>query len=325
MIRLSGRPRVAVVVALVIGVGVALAPVAFGMFGRAPAGGRMLDDFRPYMNDETISDFRGYMDAVDAAWAEADTDVLPAATASGVEVPRPVTRWHDRWQAIDAEMNDMLTDIHAGLDNFEAVDALPPFALFPWFFVLPGLMVAGLGVVAIRSPRPRLFLAVLAAVGVALVAAPAVFQMFTRAPEGAEMIDTFRPLMTEDKVTGIQGHFTVIGAAEGQLRTRLLPALEDERAGLPPLDEIDGFVGVWPRMANDMAPMIGAMSDNLGSFAGIDALPRFSLFPWFFVAPGVLVAALGLAARRAVPAPVVVARAKPAPARALRRPERNPS
>jgi hypothetical protein len=41
------------------------------------------------------------------------------------------------------------------LGNFAAVDALPPFALFPWFFVIPGVLIAGLGIVALRRSRDR--------------------------------------------------------------------------------------------------------------------------------------------------------------------------
>jgi hypothetical protein len=42
-----------------------------------------------------------------------------------------------------------------------------------------------------------------------------------------------------------------------------------------------------------MAPMIGAMGDNVDNYLGVDALPPFDLFPWFFVAPGVLLVVLG--------------------------------
>ena len=36
----------------------------------------------------------------------------------------------------------------------DAVAALPSFDLFPWFFVIPGALVAILAVVAMRSRRP---------------------------------------------------------------------------------------------------------------------------------------------------------------------------
>jgi hypothetical protein len=45
-----------------------------------------------------------------------------------------------------------------------------------------------------------------------------------------------------------------------------------------------------------MTPMIGAMSDNVSNYQAVAALPPFPLFPWFFVAPGLLVAGSALLA-----------------------------
>jgi hypothetical protein len=58
--------------------------------------------------------------------------------------------------------------------------------------------------------------------------------------------------------------------------------------------------------------MIGAMSDNVDNLAGIDALPPFWLFPWFFVLPGVLAGLLGVSAmRRQARPPADVVRREP--------------
>jgi hypothetical protein len=144
--------------------------------------------------------------------------------------------------------------------------------------------------------------------GVGLVLAPAIFVMFSRAPLGAEMINDFRPFMTEKKLGTIQGYFLTIGAGEGELRNRVEPDLRaagirdtDLTATLP---SIAAFHRDWPRISGDMAPMIGVMADNITNFAGVDALPPFSLFPWFFVLPGILVLLLGIRAGRAAAAPV---------------------
>jgi hypothetical protein len=189
------RARRLLVVAGVLGVGLVLAPVAFQMFSRAPAGGEMLDDFRPHMTHQRIDSFRDHLDRIGAAEAEARAAApLPGGDHAGIEA------LHAEWRAIDADMTGMLDDIEPNIGNFEAVDALPPFPLFPWFFVLPGLIAAGLaawGLVRVRGGRsPGAALTALAVLGIGLIAAPAVFQMFTRAPKGAEMIDELRPLMT---------------------------------------------------------------------------------------------------------------------------------
>lgn len=302
-----------VIAALAVGVGLALAPAAFQMFSRAPGGGKMIDAFRPYMNDPTIAKYQGYMGEIDAANTESVTRLPAVLQQSHVMTPGELAarapslaQLNAQWRAIDRNMSgDMLVKMERMVPNFRAVDALPPFWLFPWFFVLPGLLVAGVAALALKAARrpggARRELAALAGLGVAIVAAPAVFQMFTRAPKGARMISTFEPIMTTKRVTTVQGYFIVIGAAEGELRTQVEPSLV--RHGVSPqslaaqLPAISRFQQDWPRISNEMAPMIGVMADNVARFRGIDALPPFWLFPWFFVLPGAMIAGCALVAR----------------------------
>jgi hypothetical protein len=316
--RASGARRWTFVVALIVGLGLAAAPVAFQMFTRAPKGGDMIDAFRPYMTNAKITRFQRDMRNIDAAMREARAQMLPAlsdkAQLDRAAVDSQFASYaalDKQWKAINADMSDMLRTMHRDLGDFAAVDALPPFKLFPWFFVLPGLMVAGFagwGLVrsrrrdapAARSTRaPAVALIVL---GLAIVAAPVMFQMFTRAPKGGHMINDFRPLMTTTKVQRIQGYFLVIGAGEGTIRNQMLPVLVKNGstpAGLAAqLPALTRFSHDWPSTSNQMAPMIGAMSDNVDNYLAVDAMPPFPLFPWFFVVPGLLVAACGVIARR---------------------------
>ena len=184
-------------------------------------------------------------------------------------------------------------------------------------------MIAAVAVVGLRRQRrggstrgPARGLAVL---GVALIAAPLVFQMFTRAPDGEQMLDEFRPLMTAQRITTVQGYFVTMAGGEAAVRAQLLPALDkagvDEAERRALLPDAYGFTEVWTRLTNQMAPMLAAMNDNLGRYNGLIALPPFGLFPWFFVAPGVLLILLGLiTARRssAVAAPAGVEQRRPA-------------
>jgi len=224
------------------------------------------------------------------------------------------TALEKQWKGINADMSDMLRTMHRDLGDFAAVDALPPFKLFPWFFVAPGLMVAGVaGWALFRSRRrrsTRVPATALIVLGLAIIAAPAAFQMFTRAPKGGHMINDFRPLMTTKKVQRIQGYFLVIGAGEGTIRNQMLPAIVQKggttatelASKLPALTR---FSHDWPSTSNQMAPMIGAMSDNVDNYLAVDAMPPFPLFPWFFVVPGLLIAACGVVARRGAAAEAV--------------------
>lgn len=68
-----------------------------------------------------------------AASAPGFTDVPPALTHYGELVQR----------------------MRGNLDNYAAVDALPSFRAFTWFFVIPGVLVLLLGLLTIRGERPR--------------------------------------------------------------------------------------------------------------------------------------------------------------------------
>ncbi|MDQ6928658.1 MAG: hypothetical protein M3159_08340 [Actinomycetota bacterium] len=287
---LPGHRRRALVAVIAIGLGLAAAPVFFQMFTRAPGGGDMITSFRAYMTEARIDQFQGYLGEISAAQRETATNDV----TSGNRYPA-VAEFKRKWPGINSDMTAMLTTMRANIDNYNGVAALPPFWLFPFFFVLPGLLVAGAAtwtLVADRRDAPvGRRLAVLSGLGLAIVAAPLVFQMFTRAPGGAEMIDAFRPLMTDTKVTKVQGYFLVIGSAEGQFRTEL----SHQTAALPAVGQLSRD---WPHISAEMAPMIGTMADNLDNFNGVAALPPFWLFPWFFVVPGLLIAGLAEAARR---------------------------
>jgi hypothetical protein len=275
------------------------------MFTRAPHGGTMIKGFKPYMNVATIDGFRHDLRVIDGAHAQS----VALVDRRGQAARYPSVADFDRqWPAINADMGSMLTTMRADIGHYRGVAALPPFVLFPWFFVIPGVLIAAVAGSALVAQRRGVAATkrrrVLAALGLGLIAAPAVFQMFTRAPGGQAMIADFKPFMTTAKVTQIQGYFLTIGAAEGQLRLQVLPSL-----GAHPTTGVDAVTTLsrdWPTISATMAPMIGAMADNVGNFQGVAALPPFGLFPWFFVVPGVLVLALSVAGRTRTPGDVVV-------------------
>jgi len=293
--------RYALIVLIALGAGLAVAPLAFGMFSRAPKGAVMLEEFKPFMTQRRLSRFEGYMPEIDAAVRESDVRLQPyLAERAGFDRQQfdsrftTFTTFTRQWPAIDADMTDLLRRVHGNLDNYEAVAALPSFTLFPWFFVIPGALIAGFASLALARPRRgRVALPVLAVLGVGLIAAPLVFQMFQRAPKGGEMMDEFESIMTRRRVQTIQGYFATMSVGQGAIRIDLIPAAK--QAGN--LDD-DEFTREFPAIAklnrdwigiiNDMTPMIGAMSDNVDNYDAIKALPPFPLFPWFFVGPGIL-------------------------------------
>lgn len=288
-----------------IGLGLALAPVAFQMFSRAPKGGAMIDDFKPYMTTARIERFKADLLTIDHAHATASILRTQFPDSSAERSPA-LRSFLDQWPAIDADMTSMLNTMQRDIGRYEGVAALPPFPLFPWFFVAPGLIIVGLSVRSLLADRRTTAIkgrwVPLLVVALGVVAAPAIFQMFTRAPGGSRMIDDFKPFMTRAKVTQIQGYFLTIGSGEGELRRTVVPELTGNASvRAEDISAITTFNTQWPAISGGMAPMIGTMSDNIGNFDAVVALPPFWLFPWFFVVPGLIVAGCAVVARREEP------------------------
>ena len=307
------KPRsrnVPIIAALVVGIGMIVAPFVFQMFDRAPLGGDMIDDFEPYMTVEEVEKFRGYLVEIDAANTESVEALRDTLVESGaVEASQydvvlaSVVNLNEQWPTVDADMTDLIDRMEANLDNYAAVAALPPFPMFPWFFVIPGALIAVVAGVALyqrRDPsnRARPALWVLFGLGIAVAAAPVAFQMFDRAPQGADMIDDFRPMMTRERVQSVQGYFVTLGAAEGQLRANALPLLVEAGGDPAEFPAIAQWSADWPTILTDFNPMVATMSDNVDNYDAVAALPSFDLFPWFFVIPGALVAILAVVAMR---------------------------
>jgi hypothetical protein len=301
------RHRWPLVVVAVIGVGLVAAPFAFGMFSRAPKGAVMIDGFAPYMTTGRLDGYQRELSEINAGVRQTDTSVATFLKAAGDD-PRGFDATHPvfanfatQWPAIDSKMTGLMDQVQGNLGNYEAVAALPSFRLFPWFFVIPGALIAGVAVVSLLQPvrwrRGRWALVVL---GFGLVAAPAVFQMFQRAPDGGRMMTAFENIETTQNVQQIQGFFGSMAVGQGAIRLDIVPALE--QAGLTRADIAQRFPAVatldtnWVHILNDMTPMIGAMSDNVANYQAVASLPPFPLFPWFFVVPGVLFAGLVLVA-----------------------------
>jgi len=290
-----------------IGLALAAAPLAFGMFDRGPKGAEMMAEFEPFMTDARLSGFQRHIADIEAGVRETDGPVVRALEGGGGAAAH--ARFDDRfagfaefredWGPIHTDMTELLDTIQANTVNYDAMVALPSFELFPWFFVIPGGLVALLALVALFARRTRATLRwALAAVGVALVIAPFALQLFDRAPKGADMMQAFKTIETRERVVEMQNNFSTIAVGQGALRLEVVPALEKQglsaaqiKRRFPDLTQLNEG---WIAILNDLTPMIGAMSDNVDNYEAISGLPAFGLFPWFFVLPGLLIAGLAL-------------------------------
>ena len=305
--RLPTPRRWALIVVAAIGLGLIVAPFAFQMFTRAPKGADMIAGFKPYMTDARLQTYQTEIHQINAAVHETNTTAAAAVTSGGgasafaARLP-DVAAFNTGWPAINTSMSTMLTTIRANVGNYNDVVALPKFTLFPWFFVIPGVLILAFAAAALIRPAWWSWVRwVLVVLGIGLVLAPVAFQMFTRAPAGGRMVDAFRTIETQSNVQSIQRDFGTIASGEGAIQLELVPALR--ASGLSDAQIAARYPAIttlernWVPILNNFTPMIGAMSDNVTNYEAVKALPPFPLFPWFFVLPGVLICAFVLLAR----------------------------
>jgi hypothetical protein len=136
-------------VLVALGVGLILAPVAFQMFQRAPRGGRMMTSFRTIETTDNVQQIQGYFGTMAVGQGAIRLELVPALEKAGlttmqIQAKFPgVAALDDHWVHILNDMTPMIGAMSDNVVNYQAIAVLPPFPLFPYFFVLPGLFIAG--------------------------------------------------------------------------------------------------------------------------------------------------------------------------------------
>jgi hypothetical protein len=307
---LPPRRRWPLLALLAVGAGLIAVPVITQMSDRAPKGADMISAFEPYMQPERVESFKRDLRDVAAYTGELDNQIpatlypdaaSPAAARQKVlEKNAQIAIFSQQWKDVDKTFDDLLGRIQRNEDNYQAVASLPSFNLFPWFFLIPGallIVLAAAGLLFGRVAWLPLRRAALA-IGVGLIIAPIVFQMYTRAPQGAEMVRDFKSIENRATVQRVQGHFSTITIGHGAIDDEVRPALREQGLSTKAID--DRFPGTatlderWTKVLNNMTPMIGVMNDNIGNYRAVAALPPFTSFIWLFLIPGLLVVGLVL-------------------------------
>jgi hypothetical protein len=307
---LPPRRRWPLVAMLVVGAGlIAVVPLT-KMTERAPKGADMISAFDPYMQPERVRSFQSDVKDISAYAAELDQQIpallYPKATSPAaahqqmLENNSSVAIFAQQSDRVVATFNDLIGKIHRNEDNYQAVASLPSFKLFPWFFLIPGALLAMLAVAGLLFGRVAwlpLRRAALA-VGVGLIIAPIVFQLYTRAPKGDDMVKDFQSIENRQKVQEVQGDFSTITIGHGAITDEITPALTkqglDQKAIAQQLPGTSNLDAHWVKILNNMTPMIGVMNDNVANYTAIAALPPFTDFMWLFLIPGLLIVALVL-------------------------------
>lgn len=134
-------------------------PLVFGMFSRGPKGGEMMRAFENLETTENVARIQGYFADMAVGQGAIRLQVVPALEAAG-RTPAEVaeefpatTRLNAQWVPILVDMTPMIGAMSDNVDNYDAIRSMPPFSLFGWAFLVPGVLVLALGAAAWRPRR----------------------------------------------------------------------------------------------------------------------------------------------------------------------------
>jgi hypothetical protein len=307
--RARARGALAPCATAVVGLALIAVPFATSMWDRAPQGAAMITAFAPHMQPAKVAGYQRDLAQLNDGITQASvkgaavlySHLKPAAARKRFAKDGPMlASFQATWPKTYRSLSSVVDPIAVNQRGYEAIAALPRFGLFPWFFVIPGAVLLLLGAIALAFPGVwRLARWGVLAVGVGLIAAPAVFQLWDRAPKGAELVEAFKPIETRSAVVRVQNDFGQVAIAQGALAGELVPALRRHGLSQAQIDQrfpaVQTLLARWVPILNDLTPVIGVMSDNVGRFQAVAALPPLSAFPWLFLIPGLLIGLIVLA------------------------------
>ncbi len=307
--RARARGALAPFATVVVGLALIAVPFTTSMWDRAPRGAAMITAFAPHMQPAKVAGYRRDLAQLDDGITQASVKgaavlyphLKPAAARKRFAKDGPMlASFQATWPKTYRSLSGVVHPIAANQRGYAAIAALPRFGLFPWFFVIPGAVLVLLGAIALAFPAAwRSGRWGVLAVGVGLIAAPAIFQLWDRAPKGAALVEAFKPIETRSAVVRVQNDFGQVAIAQGALAGELVPALQRHGLSQQEIDQqfpaVQTLLERWVPILNDLTPVIGVMSDNVGRFQAVAALPPFTAFPWLFLIPGLLVGLIVLA------------------------------
>jgi hypothetical protein len=178
--------RIALSVLLVIGVALIAAPLSMSMFSRSSNGEKMVNGFRPIMQPAHVATTADYYNNVFAKLrpfalampgVQSDAQKLVPALAQALHMtpaqvqkmlatqfpsmakllqslPQAVPVFNRVPPGLDF-YKSLVQTMQANVGNYSSVDAMPAMGLFPWFFIVPGILIllaSGFGLLADWRP-----------------------------------------------------------------------------------------------------------------------------------------------------------------------------
>ncbi len=311
--------RAALSAIVLVGVLLAVFPVATGMFGKTSGVEKLTGDFRASFTTDAVAQTRTDLDGIVAMSSELQTKTLPALPEALGMTPEDFsaflgTAYPDvaagipQLEAIIPRFEALVAGFEAQAPNFREADSIPTSSLssrvVPYLFLVPGLLLIGLGAAGLarRNGRaPRVALVAAAVVGVGLAGGALVLSVHSKGEAVDAMTEAFAPVFTDAGVEQARLDLAVVQSTAAELQTEALPGLATA-LGMSN-EEFMGFIAAnFPDVAAGVSSLdtvlprfetlVNGIDANIGSFQQASDLPTGSMpatsLAWWLIVPGVL-------------------------------------
>ena len=273
---MSKRPSAIVIAA--VGVVLIIVALARNLFAVGPAFEEMIDDFRPWLTDESIATLNADLEMLGGAVEEFQTSMAPAlATQLGMEPAAFSALMADQFPAVMTGMAvvpeaaptfvEIVNVLDDQQENFASADAIPttslPATTVPWGIAIVGLIFVGLGAYMFLT-ETRLSAILAVAVGALVVVAAFGLSLTSKSSDADALNDALKPVYTEEMVGGAAQAVGAIGAMGQEMQTAMLPGL-GVMLGMNEA-EVQGFMG---QQFPSLAAALGAMPEAIERFNGV--------------------------------------------------------
>jgi hypothetical protein len=298
------------ILAVVVGVGIMLIPVAYSLVGRTGDAERILDRFEFLTLGSNPARYLDEAETTRAGSTELVGEAIPGlASDAGVGGDELDTRFPalETAQREVPEAHEFSVRYSKQLDDvdekFKSVYDIPtsslPLTATPWLFLAGGLACLVAGLVALRT-RGRGPIAVIAALGAAIVVGLLAFSAPGRSADGEDVKDFASNGLTARAATAARQASTALDDLVRETDQDVLPYLAS-RQGISRA-EVDGelgrrfeaadrFLAEWDVVGPRLARLAAAVSASVEEFESAEKMPI--AFPvWLLFGAG---AAMGVA------------------------------
>ncbi len=305
----------------IVGLLLAVGPVADGIPYAAAGGSQMIDRFQPHMTVDALTQTHSDLVAL-SAFSAGIKGELSSGELTSADAPL-VVEFARQSDGIQARSSTLLDAVRNSRPDYQRLAAIRGLSFLPHVIAIAGIVLIVSATAILRTRRRGGRGA--GALGIALACAILIVHPFASglaANAGAanRLVRSFRPIMTHEQVVDLQTDFVTIVGAMGEIDRGVLDHRHTAR--VTPADArdaaaISAFRDRWQQVSSDFAGLIGVVNDDIGDFDRLAALNSLvgggtlAFLPWVEVTVAIVVAVATLAAG--------IGRERRRPARAERR------